>query len=376
MSGLRRERRDLAAGGAHDAQSAQATPGDNGTGIQPAAAVARTAVVVPCYAVGDHILDVLRAIPPYVSDIYCVDDACPDGSADLIAANINDERVHIIRHKRNCGVGGAMVTGYRAAIANGADIVVKLDGDGQMDPRLIDLFVAPILAGEADYTKGNRFYRPESLSGMPFVRLYGNAILSLLSKLSSGYWQIFDPNNGFTAVHARVLEMISLDKLASGYFFEADMLFRLSTVRAVVVDIPMDAVYGEERSNLRVPFEVLPMLGGHTRNFFKRLLYAYFLRDFSVASIEWVLGPALLAFGVVFGTIEWSQSAMSGEFATPGIVMIAALPIIIGLQMLLSAINFDVQSVPKRAIHPILVRISRIARETRFPQEGRTGTPT
>lgn len=336
-----------------------------------AAATVHVAVVMPCYAVRERVLDVLRAVPDYVSSIYCVDDVCPQGSGDYIETHIVDPRIRVIRHERNLGVGGAMITGYRAALAGGADIVVKIDGDGQMDPRLIDLFIAPILAGEADYTKGNRFYRPESLGSMPALRLYGNALLSLLNKLSTGYWQTFDPNNGYTAIHARVLDILPLHKVAQGYFFEADMLFRLSTVRAVVVDVPMDAVYGNEKSNLRIWMVALPILTGHLRNFWKRLFYAYFLRDFSVASIEWVLGTTLLLFGVLFGSREWLQSAQNGEFASAGIVMIAALPIIIGVQMLLSAINFDVQSVPRRAIHRNMERFSQIAQQTRSAQNGK-----
>lgn len=340
-------------------------PATTAENVEITSAAGRIAVVVPCYAVRDQILAVLQAMPDYVHKIYCVDDDCPQSSADHILANNSDPRVQIIRHPENRGVGGAMVSGYRAALADGADIVVKLDGDGQMDPGLIDLFVAPILAGEADYAKGNRFYRPESLSGMPTTRLYGNAILSLLSKLSTGYWQTFDPNNGFTAIHARVLEILPLEKLAHRYFFEADMLFRLSTVRAAVVDVPMDSIYGDETSNLSISRVIFPMLNGHARNFLKRLLYAYFLRDFSVASIEWILGPALLAFGIIFGATQWVESATTGEFASAGIVMIAALPIIIGLQMLLSAINFDVQSVPRQAIHRNLERMRQYALNAR-----------
>lgn len=322
---------------------------------------ARIAVVVPCYRVRDQVLDVLRAMPDYVSRIYCVDDDCPQSSGDHIEANCTDSRITVIRHAQNQGVGGAMVTGYRAALTDDADLVVKVDGDGQMNPALIALFVEPILSGEADYTKGNRFYRPESVHGMPIMRLYGNAMLSLMSKLSTGYWQTFDPNNGYTAVHANVLALLPMEKLARGYFFEADMLFRLSTVRAAVVDIPIDAIYGREKSSLKISRVAMPMLAGHVRNFFKRLFYAYYLRDFNVASIEWLLGPALLAFGVLFGVAEWWRSTTSGEVASAGTVMLAALPILIGFQMLLSAINFDVQNVPRQSIHAHLDRSSAAA---------------
>ena len=132
-----------------------------------------------------------------------------------------------------------MVTGYRAALEDGAAIVVKLDGDGQADPGLIPSLVGPILAGQCDYIKGNRFFNPENLSNMPKVRLLGNAILSFLSKASTGYWSIMDPTNGLTAISVPVLRLLPLEKLPKGYFFETDILFRLNAVRAVVEDFPM-----------------------------------------------------------------------------------------------------------------------------------------
>src|SRR5690606_32001950 len=150
-----------------------------------------------------------------------------------------DPRVRVIRHASNLGVGGAVITGYQAAIADGMDILVKLDGDGQMDASLIPDFIEPIINGEADYTKGNRFFDLEELRSMPRIRLIGNAVLSFMTKFSSGYWNLFDPTNGFTALHADVARYLPLSKISKRYFFESDMLFRLNTLRAVVHDIPM-----------------------------------------------------------------------------------------------------------------------------------------
>lgn len=309
------------------------------------------AVVIPCYRVMPYVFGVIAAVPPDVSFIICVDDACPDNSGKQIEEADLDARVVVLYHEQNLGVGAAMATGYRAALERGATIVVKIDGDGQMDPQLLPAFVAPIAEGLADYTKGNRFYRPESVSGMPVRRLIGNAVLSFMSKFSTGYWNLFDPNNGYTAIHADVLRQLPLAKLSKRYFFESDLLFRLSTVRAVVLDVPMDAVYASERSNLAISRVLGSFLIGHLRNFFKRLIYSYFLRDFNVASIEWVLGPSLVLFGCIVGLINWIDSSESGITASAGTVMLSALPIIVGLQMLLSAINFDVQNVPRRAVH-------------------------
>ena len=197
-------------------------------------------------------MGVLQGIGPEVTRIYVVDDHCPDGSGEYVRANCRDTRVVVLTHPINQGVGGAVITGYRAAIENGAEIIVKVDGDGQMDPSLIPYLIDPILANEADYTKGNRFFDLEGVSSMPTVRLVGNAVLSFVTKLSSGYWSLFDPTNGYTAIHAAVARRLPFAKLRRRYFFETDMLFRLNTLRAVVVDVPMAANYGDEVSNLKI----------------------------------------------------------------------------------------------------------------------------
>lgn len=201
----------------------------------------KIAVVIPSYKVSTHILSVLDKIPELVGQVYVIDDACPEGSGKLVEAKTRDKRVKVIYHMHNCGVGGAVMTGYKAAIKGGNDIIVKIDGDGQMDPILIPNFIEPIQTGEADYTKGNRFYNLEKIKEMPPVRLFGNAVLSFLAKLSTGYWDLFDPTNGYTAIHSDVVSQFPFDKISNRYFFETDMLFRLNTFRAVVIDIPMDA---------------------------------------------------------------------------------------------------------------------------------------
>jgi len=158
----------------------------------------------------------------------------PDASGKFVKEHCHDLRVHVIYHESNLGVGGAVMTGYRAALKDGADIIVKIDGDGQMDASLISNFIEPILAGEADYTKGNRFFNLEEIRSMPGLRLFGNAVLSFMTKLSSGYWDLFDPTNGYTAIHVDVARHLPFNKISSRYFFETDMLFRLNTLRSVV----------------------------------------------------------------------------------------------------------------------------------------------
>lgn len=313
------------------------------------------AVVIPCYKVTRHVAAVIAAIGPEVSRIYCVDDACPEDSGGFITRTVADPRVRVLRNERNRGVGGAVMAGYAQAAADGCDIVVKVDGDGQMDPRLIPKFVAPILRGQADYTKGNRFYNLRDLGAMPRLRLFGNAVLSFLTKLSSGYWDMFDPTNGYTAIHAAVLRELPLDSIAERYFFESDMLFRLNTLRAVVVDIPMKAVYADEQSNMVISRLVGPFLARNLVNFAKRLAYNYYLRDFNLASLELAIGLPLLAAGTVFGAVRWVEGVEVGVAVSAGTVMLAALPIILGLQLLLAAFGYDVQAVPRQPIHPRLL---------------------
>lgn len=317
------------------------------------------AVVIPCFRVKRHVLDVLHAIPAEVDRVYVVDDACPDGSGTHVQAHCSDPRVRVLVRNANGGVGAAMITGYRAALADGASIVVKLDGDGQMDPGRIPELVASLAGGYADYAKGNRFFDVSVVEKMPLKRLIGNALLTFLAKASTGYWNLFDPTNGYTAIHSSALSRLPLDKISGGYFFETDMLFRLRTIGAVIDDVPMDARYGDERSNLRVRREALPFLAGHVRNLGKRLLYGYFLRDFSLASVQLLLGLLLLAFGLVHGGWHWFESITSGVAATAGTVIISAVTLLAGLQLLLAFLAYDMASIPRLPLQRLRQAVPR-----------------
>jgi dolichol-phosphate mannosyltransferase len=305
------------------------------------------AVVIPCFKVTSHIGSVIARIGVEVDRIYVIDDACPNGSGRFVEQNIKDSRIQVIYCEVNQGVGGAVMTGYRAALIDGCDCAVKIDGDNQMDPRLLKFFVEPILNGRADYTKGNRFFNLEDVESMPAMRLLGNAILSFMCKASSGYWSIFDPTNGYTAISKHALSLLPMHKISRRYFFETDMLFRLGTFGAVVQDIPMRAVYADEKSNLSVSKVIFSFTAGHARNFSKRILYNYFLRGFSIASIELIFSIGLLLFGTFFGLSKWIESCLYGIHASSGEVMLAALPIIVGVQLLISFIGFDMQNQPK-----------------------------
>ena len=310
----------------------------------------KIAVVIPCYRVRRHIEGVLAGIGAEVDGIFVVDDCCPEGTGRHVEEAVRDSRVRVIFHAENRGVGGAMITGYLAALEAGAEIVVKLDGDGQMDARLVPHFIAPLRARTADYAKGNRFFHPDYLLRMPKLRVLGNTLLSFANKLISGYWDLMDPANGFTAIHRTALSAVPLDKIDPRYFFESDMLFRLNVARAVVADLPMRAVYADEKSNLRIGRVLLVFPWQYLNRFVKRLCFNYFLRDFNAGTLALLFGLLLVASGTVFGLYHWMAGEFSGTEATAGTVMLAALPVILGFQLLLFFLQFDIMSVPKRPL--------------------------
>jgi glycosyltransferase involved in cell wall biosynthesis len=316
-------------------------------------------LIIPCYRVTAHILQVLAKAPAWVEGIVCVDDACPDGSGDFILAHVRDPRVAVIKLARNQGVGGATLAGYAEAERRGARVMVKVDGDDQMDLSYAAQLVAPILLGDADYAKGNRFTSISHLQQMPTIRVLGNAALSFAAKLSTGYWNIFDPTNGFTAIEAQVAKMVMAKRVSRRFFFETDLLYHLGTLRAVVRDVPIPARYADEVSNLRIGAIVGPFALRHLRNFLQRLLGQYFVRDFSVASLELVFGVFLILFGVGYAA-HYVAARTAGQAASAGVVMAAALPVILGFQLLLQAANFDVLNVPSRPIHPYLRLVARM----------------
>lgn len=308
------------------------------------------AVVIPCYKVTKHILGVIGSIGPEIDHIYVVDDACPENTGRIVQKECYDSRVSVIFSQKNQGVGGAVMTGYQAAIDAGYDIIVKLDGDGQMDPALIEQFIEPIMSGTADYTKGNRFFNLEEISAMPKVRLFGNAGLSFLTKISSGYWDLFDPTNGYTAIRSSVASILPFGKISQRYFFETDMLFRLNIARAVVVDVPMNARYGDEISNLKISKVIGEFFIKNIKNFIKRIFYNYYLRDMSIASLELPIGLFLLIFGGVFGISNWISSARAGIATSAGTVMIVGMSLIMGLQLILAFFAYDISIVPRRPL--------------------------
>ena len=304
-------------------------------------------VVVPCYKVKDQILKTLKEIPSIVEKIIVVDDCCPENSGLFVQKNSNDPRIEILFHKKNMGVGGAVISGFKSAQASNSKIVIKLDGDGQMDPLFIPKLIAPILSGNADYTKGNRFFFIRALKSMPKMRLIGNIGLSFLNKIVTGYWNIMDPTNGYIAINTTCLNYLPIDKIANGYFFESDMLFRLSTINAVVKDIPMLPKYADEQSNLSILKTLLTFPHFYFINFLKRIIYNYYFRDFNLGTLFLTFGSPLFIFGLLFGVNNWYYYA-SNNLSTPtGTIMISVISVMLGFQSILFFLQYDISTIPK-----------------------------
>jgi len=320
-----------------------------------AAGFSMNCVVIPAYRASASILSVIEAIGPEIALIVVVDDGCPEGTGITVAKQCADRRVVTLMHGFNQGVGAAFLTGMRYAIERGADIIVKIDADGQMNPAQVPALIHPIASGQADYVKGDRFFFLTNAATMPAVRRLGNLALSFLAKLSTGYWTIMDPTNGFFAIHARVAELVDEERIAKRFFFETDLLFHLGLVRAKVVEFPMRASYGNEVSNLRVSRQLWPFLAGHLRNTARRILYRYFFRDFSLASLQLVAGATLFLFGLLFGLYHW-WAAPPDQLVPTGTIMIAALTFLIGFQLVLSFLNYDISASPREPLHPFLTK--------------------
>jgi len=306
----------------------------------------RVAVVVPALNEAAHVGDVLRRMPGCVDLIVVVDDGSTDDTA-AVAAAAGAPRVHVIRHTTPRGVGGAMIAGARHALAANADLVVKVDGDGQMDPSRIELLLAPLVRDGYDYAKGNRFLHATALRQMPLPRLLGNFALTFLTKLASGYWHIFDPQNGFVAITAAALRALDLDDINPWFFFENDMLIHLNVFNFRVKDVPIPAHYGAERSSLRVERILVRFPRYLAGGFVWRVWEKYMLRDFSPIAMFWLLGAPLMSFGFLFGMGTWAHSLASGVPASTGTVMLSVLPFLLGFELILQAIMLEIRESPR-----------------------------
>jgi len=306
----------------------------------------RIHVIVPAFNVAGHISDVLKGIPPFVDAITVVDDCSTDQTADRVSAS-GDRRVTLIRHEVNQGVGGAMITGFKEALQHPDSIVVKMDGDGQMDPAYLPDLLDPIIDRQCDYAKGNRFLFHRELETMPKHRLAGNFALTFLTKLASGYWNVFDPQNGYIAVSSRILKLLDFDRLSKRYFFENDMLIHLNIFNFRVHDIPIPALYGNEKSSMNIGAILLSFPFYLFRRYWYRFYRKHVLRDFSPVALFMLTGLPLLLWGIGFGGYTWYISYTRLVYASTGTVMLSVLPFLVGFELILQAIVLEINNTPK-----------------------------
>lgn len=313
------------------------------------------AVVIPCYRVEHEISTVLASLPRYIKRIIVVDDASPDGTAEIVAGLAKkDRRIILIRHMTNQGVGGAMRTGFQKALELGSQIVVKIDGDGQMDLTYLPDLLHPLIDGQADYAKGNRFRDFQSLQKMPLIRRVGNMGLGFLAKAATGYWNLFDPTNGFVAIRAGVLAQLPLNRIDRTFFFETSMLANLYLLGAVIRDVPMPARYQGEKSNLSVRRVLFEFPFKLFQTYFRRLILKNLIYDFSMASIYLGAGVPLLLFGLIFGSVKWIDYARRNVPAPTGTVMLPTLCVLLAIQFIIAAVEIDLRSTPKEPLSPPL----------------------
>lgn len=310
------------------------------------------AAVIPAYNVAGHIASVLRETPAVVTSIIVVDDGSADETASIVVGMAElDKRIQLIRHERNRGIGAAMVTGFRRALETGADVVVKADGDGQMPMWMIPKLIEPLIDGTADYAKGNRFRDFAALRRMPALRRFGNVALSFMAKAATGYWNCFDPTNGFIAIRADVVSQLPLQRIDSSYYFETSMLANLYLLSAVVKEIPMAAHYNGEPSSLSIPRVLLQFPRKLVASFIRRIILKNFVYDFNLESFHIALGVPLLLSGLAYGGYQWIWHVQHAIAAPTGTVVLSAVLVLLGVQLLLSAMNLDLLAVPREPIN-------------------------
>lgn len=314
----------------------------------------KVAVVIPCYRVRDKIVDVVNSVLSVVDFVIAVDDCCPEKSGEFLRSVHTESKITIVFHKQNQGVGGAMITGFKTALDLGADIVVKMDGDGQMEARHLPRLIAPLVARKADFAKGNRFYDLRALRQMPLVRRLGNFGLTLLSKAASGFWHLSDPTNGYFALRANALRLLNFHLLAPRYFFEISLLIQLNVIRAIALDVPIPAKYADENSSLSPVRALVTFPSKLAGGLFHRIWWRYFIYDINIVTVFLITGVLLFFGGGAFGVWRWSHNWLYGHEQSAGTVAVAMLPMILGFQMLLQAVVLDMMDKPDAPISDVL----------------------
>lgn len=299
------------------------------------------AVVVPAHNEERLVGTVVTTSPPLVDHIIVVDDASTDATSEA-ARSTGDPRLQVIRLPENQGVGGAILAGHRRALELGADVSVVMAGDAQMDPDYLPALLDPIADGEAEFTKANRFYDARSFEGMPRHRVFGNVVLSFMTKAASGYWGLFDPQNGYTAIHRSALERLPLDRIAQRYEFENDLLIKLNILRVPARDVPVPARYGTEVSGMRLTRVAPRLLRLLWKGFWHRIWWKYVLQSFSPVALMLFTGLALLLFGLAV-SIFVLVNTLGPPVASPGTVLLAVAPLLTSIHLLVSALMLDIQ---------------------------------
>ena len=307
----------------------------------------RIGCVIPCYKGGHKTIEVINKSLNVVDFIVLVDDKCPLQTGKLIYKTIGtNPNLKILFNKHNRGVGYSTKKGMRYLIEHGYDIVVKVDADGQINPELIGELVIPIVDGKSEASKGNRFYSVDHVISMPPLRLAGNLGLSFLSKISTGYWELFDPTNGFIAFKSSALKRVRLEKTDNRYFFESDLLFQSSLAQITFAQIPMISIYGDEVSSLRPMREISRFAGKHLINFLKRLVYQYFVLDFNAGSLELLGGSLGLLLTAILSVKILISGIFHGTYASSGESSLFAVLSIITVQMFIAFLYYDATQQP------------------------------
>jgi glycosyltransferase involved in cell wall biosynthesis len=292
---------------------------------------------------------VVSNLPSQVDHIILVNDCSTDETETIIhGLQEENKKITYLKHEVNQGVGGAMLTGFEKSMRLNSDLTIKMDGDNQMDPFYIPALIKPLIEDKADFTKGNRFRDFGALKKMPLSRRIGNLGLSFMIKAASGYWNIFDPNNGFFAIKNETLPDLNFNRIHKRYFFESSLLIELYYANAVILDVPMKARYGDEISGLsrtKTLFEFPPKLFWA---FIRRIILKYFLYEFNIASLFMLFGFPLFIMGAIYGILSYIKYASSHLPAPTGTVVIPTLLITLGFQLLLSAANYDINNYPKK----------------------------
>jgi len=304
----------------------------------------KIAAVVPAYNESKLIGKTIMTMPDFVDLIIVVNDKSTDDTSDQARA-VGDPRVVVIDHEVNTGVGGAIMDGHQRALDLGADINVVMAGDAQMDPTYLPSLLDPICDHGYEFTKANRFFSASALTGMPILRLAGSVALSFATKLASGYWNLFDPQNGYTAIKRSALLRIPTKKIARGYAFENDLLIWLNIAGARAKDVPIPAVYGEAVSSMRIHRVMVSISSLLFAGFWRRMLRKHVLQSFSPVALLFFTGLSLVTFGTAVGVWVVVETLVP-PVATTGSVLLSVGPLLTGIHMLVNALMLDIQSTP------------------------------